>query len=122
MKKQKFLRKDFLNAPRGITLIALVVTIVVLLILATVSINLVAGGDGIISKASKAVDEQTKASMKEQVAMYVSEATYDYYLNNPDNMSYLEFMEKYLENEVDAISFEDTKTILFSFKISINSF
>ena len=36
---------------RGITLIALVVTIVVLLILAGVSLNLVLGNNGIITKA-----------------------------------------------------------------------
>ena len=36
---------------KGITLVALVVTIVVLLILAGVSINLVLGDNGIISKA-----------------------------------------------------------------------
>ena len=36
---------------KGITLVALVVTIVVLLILAGVSINLVLGDNGIITKA-----------------------------------------------------------------------
>ena len=47
----------------GITLIALVVTIVVLLILAGVSINAVFGQDGIIQKAKDAqnrMDEATK--------------------------------------------------------------
>ena len=38
---------------KGITLVALVVTIVVLLILAGVSINLVIGDNGIITKASR---------------------------------------------------------------------
>ena len=37
----------------GITLIALVVTIVVLIILATVSINAVMGEDGLIKQAEK---------------------------------------------------------------------
>ena len=39
---------------KGITLVALVVTIVVLLILAGVSINLVLGNNGIIAKAKDA--------------------------------------------------------------------
>ena len=39
---------------KGITLVALVVTIVVLLILAGVSINLVLGNNGIIAKAKEA--------------------------------------------------------------------
>ena len=40
-----------LKEKRGITLVALVVTIVVLLILAGVSLNLVLGNNGIITKA-----------------------------------------------------------------------
>lgn len=42
---------------KGITLIALVVTIVVLLILAVVSINIVFGDDGILGTAKKAADD-----------------------------------------------------------------
>ena len=38
---------------KGITLVALVVTIVVLIILSTVSINTMFGDNGIISKAKK---------------------------------------------------------------------
>ena len=52
----KRLRKN-----RGITLIALIVTIVVLLILAGVTIYLVFGPNGIINKAQEA-DENTKIS------------------------------------------------------------
>ena len=43
-----------LKNKKGITLVALVVTIVVLLILAGVSINLVLGDNGIIAKAKEA--------------------------------------------------------------------
>ena len=41
---------------KGITLVALVVTIVVLLILAGVSINAVVGDDGIIKKAKESAN------------------------------------------------------------------
>ena len=47
---------------KGITLIALVVTIVVLLILAGVSINMVLGENGIIAKAKEAKTKSTEAS------------------------------------------------------------
>lgn len=50
----------------GITLIALVVTIVILLILAGVSINLVLDNNGIIGKAKDAKDEYGKAKQNEQ--------------------------------------------------------
>ena len=47
---------------KGITLVALVVTIVVLLILAGVSINLVLGNNGIIAKAKEAETKSAEAS------------------------------------------------------------
>ncbi len=50
----------------GITLIALVVTIVVLLILAGVSIRMLLGEDGLIKMATKSVDEYNKSSDEEQ--------------------------------------------------------
>ena len=54
---------------KGITLVALVVTIVVLLILAGVSIDLVLGDNGIIKKAQEAKKRTEEASQNEQVAM-----------------------------------------------------
>ena len=64
----------------GITLIALVVTIVVLIILATVSINTVLGDNGIISRAQKARDSYSNSqkSEDEQMAVLANEmAQYD---------------------------------------------
>ena len=50
---------------RGITLVALVVTIVVLLILAGVSISLVLGNNGLITKAKEAKNAQANAAANE---------------------------------------------------------
>ena len=52
---------------KGITLVALVVTIVVLLILAGVSINLVLGNNGIITKAKEAAEKTAAAQEKEMI-------------------------------------------------------
>ena len=52
---------------RGITLVALVVTIVVLLILAGVSISMVLGNNGIVNKAKSTQVEQNKAYGKEVI-------------------------------------------------------
>ena len=52
---------------KGITLIALVVTIVVLLILAGVSISMLAGENGVITQAKKAKEETEIAEEKEAV-------------------------------------------------------
>ena len=51
---------------RGITLVALVVTIVVLLILAGVSLSLVIGNDGIMKRAKEAKERYGQASKNEQ--------------------------------------------------------
>ena len=51
---------------RGITLIALVVTILVLIILAGVTINLSLGNNGIFSKAKLAKEEYSNATIDEQ--------------------------------------------------------
>ena len=54
---------------KGITLVALVVTIVVLLILAGVSINLVLGDNGIITKAKEAQRKSAEASQNDLISM-----------------------------------------------------
>ncbi len=51
---------------KGITLIALVITIIVLLILAGVTINSVVGTDGVIKKSKIAVNEYKKKSEEEE--------------------------------------------------------
>ena len=57
---------------RGITLIALVVTIVVLLILAAVSISMLTGENGIITQAQKSDDETEQAKCEELVTLAIN--------------------------------------------------
>ena len=58
-----------LKNKKGITLVALVITIVVLLILAGVSINLVLGNNGIIAKAKDAETKSAEASQNDLKGM-----------------------------------------------------
>ena len=58
---KKLARKNYSNQT-GITLIALVVTIVVLLILAGVSISALFGDSGIIDRAKEAQNETNQAT------------------------------------------------------------
>ena len=60
---------------KGITLIALVVTIVVLLILAGVSLNLVIGNNGIIIKGKEAKEEMAQAQVEEAVMFAITSLT-----------------------------------------------
>lgn len=65
---------------KGITLVALVVTIVVLLILAGVSISLVVGQNGIVTKSKQARDEYKNAASNEEIQMDDAEKELDKYI------------------------------------------
>ena len=67
-----------LKENKGITLIALVITIIVLLILAGVSIAMLTGENGILSQAAKAKEETEKAQANEAAIL----DEYNKYLNN----------------------------------------
>lgn len=54
---------------KGITLVALVITIIVLLILAGITISLVLGNNGIINRAQEAGKNYTQAANHEQNQM-----------------------------------------------------
>lgn len=64
---------------KGITLVALVITIIVLLILAGVTIAALSGDNGILTNASKSQQENALGNAKDLIAMTINEATNDYY-------------------------------------------
>ncbi len=66
---------------KGITLIALVVTIVVLLILAGVSITVIFGDNGIVEQAQRAADETNEEVEKEQEDMQGIQGIIDEHTN-----------------------------------------
>lgn len=84
----------------GITLIALVITIIVLLILAGISIAMLTGENGILSKATKAGTETILAEQKEQVALAVNALTTEYYddkyVSNKTLDTDVDTLEKYV--------------------------
>ena len=67
--------KRFVNGRKGITLIALVITIVVLIILASVAINLSLGENGLFTRAKTAKEEYSNAQgyEEEQIAKATNE-------------------------------------------------
>lgn len=58
---------------KGITLVALVVTIIILIILAGISINLVLGDNGIITKTKQGKEDYIKAQLKEELELKIAE-------------------------------------------------
>ena len=79
MKKHK---KRILRKERGITLIALVITIIVLLILAGVSIAMLTGDNGILSQAQRAKNETEKAQANETSDLANIESLINEYQSN----------------------------------------
>ena len=65
------------NKNSGITLIALVITIIVLLILARVSIAMLTGENGILIQATNAREKTTKAEEEEKIKMAVMGSSVD---------------------------------------------
>lgn len=78
----------------GITLIALIITIIVLLILSGVTIATLTGENGILSKASTAKEETKKAEYEEALKLIGNGLRADKIINNWDNKTYLEELEK----------------------------
>ncbi len=62
-------KKTVKKSNRGITLIALVVTIIVLLILAGISIMMLTGDNGILTRAGEAKEKTEDAQLEEQVKL-----------------------------------------------------
>ena len=89
-----------LNNKKGITLIALVVTVVVLIILAGVSINAVLGDNGIIKKANQAASVTKEAEVKEAINRTILE----FYLTN-DYETLEDFLKaKVTEGKIDSVT------------------
>ena len=57
---------------KGITLVSLVITIIVMLILAGVSLNMIMGDTSVLKQAQEAVEKQEMASFIEELNMMLS--------------------------------------------------
>ena len=75
MQKRKLIEREKLKEKeKGITLVALVVTIIVLLILASVTLAMIVGENGIIAKAREAKEKTEKAAWEERIDLAIIEA------------------------------------------------
>ena len=75
------MRKKYANN-KGITLIALIITMLVLLILAGAAISMVVGNNGIINKANTAANEYRVATAEEEIALAWINCENDYNMGN----------------------------------------
>lgn len=103
----------------AITLIALIITIIVLLILAGVTLNMVMGESGIISKANQAKEQTQKSNAEETIKLAVFENDADKAIGNTylENNKLKEEITKKLEEqgykveENNKVTYYEEKTI-----------
>lgn len=95
IKQSKKLAKG-VKSSKGITLIALVITIIVMLILSGIAIVTLTGNNGLITQANRAKEETEKAQAKEQLNILLQDVYINEYVGEMDKMEYLrEELPKY---------------------------
>ena len=116
IENRKGLKVGKIRKNSAITLIALVITIVVLLILAGVTLNVIIGKNGILSKAKESKSETEISKYEEELGMCVLNLQIEE-TENVFNMEVLrsKFVEKVKENEntddIEIVSAEGNATI-----------
>ena len=99
----------------GITLIALIITIIVLLILAGVTLNMVMGDSGIFNKANQAKEETSYANAQEKVRLAV--------LNSYNTQGDLDSEElKENINNIEGLKEKIDGDIKYSLKITVDNY
>ncbi len=98
---------------KGITLIALIVTIIILIILAGISINLLLGENGIVDKANKSKELAIISEITEKLELEKSKIA----LENYNNIYLNSYLDLILPNTVIA-----NHTISLEFKNTFNTY
>ena len=102
---------------KGITLIALVVTIIVLLILAGISINMLTGQNGILKRATEAKKNTEDSSDLEYLRVEATSELIDYYQGNDSKNEDEYILEKWSKSSNSKISVNKTdKTVTYNGK------
>ncbi len=105
---------------KGITLIALVVTIIVLLILAGVSIAMLTGDNGILGRAKEASTQTAVTNARDEISMKVAECVTEYFAVSyagANNTTYnasaeTDTLDKYILNELKKLQLKDVNVTL----------
>ncbi|MCI8383679.1 MAG: hypothetical protein HFJ33_02250 [Clostridia bacterium] len=101
---------------QGVTLIALVITIIVLLLLAGISISTLTGQNGILSKSTTAGEETSKKEYEEILKLIGNSLRTDKIMNNWDYKKYLDEFEKEIKKEEkfkeSEVNRKDDETII----------
>lgn len=106
MQKQK-------SKQKGITLIALVVTIIVLIILAGVSLNMLVGDNGIITQAQEAEEKTEEASLEEKIRLLTAETAINQYTGESEEKTAEELQNELNQQGENVLVIQWDKYIIF---------
>ena len=110
-KKDRILKKDS-KTNKGITLIALIISIIVMLILAGVSLNAVIGDNGILTKAQQAKLTQEESKRREYLEYILYEYNSSSFLGQEDGFTdYLENLKE--EGKIEDYLYTDTLIVKY---------
>lgn len=101
---------------KGITLIALVITIIVLLILAGVTIATLTSDNGLLQKATNAKEKSLDAEIEEEIRLAWNKVYADSYLNNTIDKTKLLANELGIEEESVSQSSDEKKIKIKNYK------
>ena len=102
---------------KGITLVALIITVIILLILAGVTISLVIGDNGLITKSKQGVEESEMASIKEKAELTLDDLEFDHVLRDT-NVNTLTQLKK-LNSAFDGSYLQGNKVVVNNEKYDI---
>ena len=111
--------KEKLKNKKGITLVALIITVIILLILAGVTISLLIGDNGMVKKTKQGVEESEMASIKEQAELVRNEQGIRNFEGNPQELtksSYINALNVSFENSIvegSRVIVKDKKYAIF---------
>ena len=110
------------NYSKGITLIALIITIIMLLILAGISIVMLTGENGVLNKATKAKENTKEAQIKESVELMAQDYNIGNYTGEDENIKEY-FQNQASKGEISSIRDNKDNTYTINdegFKIKID--
>ena len=96
------------NQTKGITLIALIITIIVLLILAGVTISAITGNESVMEKAKDAKEKTDISNEKEAMQLaIINYRAENEYLSNMNQEKIASAISEYIENSESIVADED---------------
>ena len=104
---------------RGITLIALVVTIILLIILATIGINAIFNDNGIIARATKTKDEYNMSKARETLVLVLGDAGIEKVVNKKQ-YNQDEFLDEFIRNSIENVKIQGDVVIVDGYAFEID--